>query len=402
MLSLEDAQARLLEALQGQVWPTENLPLHQARGRVLAQDVHATVDVPPMDNAAMDGFAVCAADVSEAGTRLPWHQRIAAGRVGSPLQPGSAARIFTGAPVPEGADAVVMQEHCTWTDDEVQVHIAPASGLAIRRRGEDVRQGAVVLPQGTRLSPQALGLAASVGVASVTVARQPRVLLLSTGDELTMPGHALRPGAIYNANRDMLWALLESLGAVCTDGGLIPDDLLATRHALRAAAQDHDLIVSSGGVSVGEEDHLKAALIAEGRLDAWQIAMKPGKPLAFGQVRRAHGSAWFIGLPGNPVSSFVTCLWLVAPFLNRLQGDSVTHPVHHDMRADFDWPRADKRREFLRVRQQGDGLVLFPHQGSGVLTSTVWADGLVDNPPGQAIRAGDRVRYVPFTAWGRT
>ncbi len=401
MLSLDDAQARMLEALTAQVWPTESVPLHAARGRVLAQDVHATVDVPPLDNAAMDGFALRAADVPVGGTRLPWHQRIAAGQVGGPLRAGCAARIFTGAPVPEGADAVVMQEQCTWTDDEVQVHITPASGLAIRRRGEDVERGAVVLPRGTRLNAQALGLAASVGVASLVVARQPRVLLLTTGDELTMPGQALRPGAIYNANRDMLWALIESLGAVCKDGGVLPDDLEATRHALRLAAQDHDLILTSGGVSVGEEDHLKAAVLAEGRLDAWQIAMKPGKPLAFGQVRRAQGSAWFIGLPGNPVSSLVTCLWLVAPFLNRMQGDLATHPVHYDMRADFDWPRADKRREFLRVRRQGAGLVLFPHQGSGVLTSTVWADGLVDNPPGQVIRAGDLVRYVPFTAWGR-
>ncbi len=404
-LSLDEALARLQDAAArgAAAWSTETLPLHEARGRVLARAVQATVDVPPLDNAAMDGFALRAADVPEAGTRLPWRQRIAAGAVGEPLAPGEAARIFTGAPVPEGADAVVMQEQCEWTEREVQVNTTPHSGLAIRRRGEDVRQGAEVLARGTRLSAQALGLAASVGVPSLEVARRPRVMLLTTGDELTLPGQPLRPGAIYNSNRDMLRALVESFGAACVDGGVVPDRLDATCQALREAAQACDLILTSGGVSVGEEDHLKAALAAEGRLDSWQIAIKPGKPLAFGEVSRpaGQGVAWFIGLPGNPVSSFVTCLLTVAPFLARLQGAAGGLPAALRVRADFDWPRADpKRREFLRVRRQGEGVTLFDHQGSGVLTSVVWADGLVDNPPGRVIRAGDWVDYLPFSAWG--
>ncbi|MES2887367.1 MAG: gephyrin-like molybdotransferase Glp [Pseudomonadota bacterium] len=402
MLSLDEAQERLLAAVAAAgPWPTETLPLAQARGRVLAQDVIAAVDVPPLDNAAMDGFALRAADVPTPGTRLPWQQRIAAGRVGGPLAPGTAARIFTGAPVPEGADAVVMQEQCDWTDQTVDIQVVPQPGTAVRRRGEDVQRGSVVLPRGTRLSPQALGLAASVGVPALDVARPPRVLLLTTGDELTVPGLPLRPGAIYNANADMLKALVESMGAVCVDGGTVPDRLDATRDALRQAAQDHDLVLCSGGVSVGEEDHLKAAVVTEGRLDQWQIAIKPGKPLAVGELRRQNGgAAWFIGLPGNPVSSFVTCLMMVAPFLLRLQGAVACQPQALQLRAGFDWPRADKRREFLRVRREGpEGLALFPHQGSGVLTSVVWADGLVDNPPGQVIRAGDWVRYLPFNAW---
>jgi molybdopterin molybdotransferase len=409
LVSLDDAQARLGAAIaaKGRAWPGETVPLQAARGRVLARDVLATVDVPPLDNAAMDGFAMRAADVPQPGTRLPWRQRIAAGRLGEPLPTGQAARIFTGAPLPEGADAVVMQELCEWTDQSVQVQTVPAAGLAVRLRGEDVRRGEVVLHRGMRLNAQALGLAAAVGVGALEVARRPRVLLLTTGDELTLPGQALRPGAIYNSNRDMLLGLLASFGADCVDGGNVPDQLDDTRQALREAARDHDLILTSGGVSVGEEDHLKAALAAEGRLDTWQIAIKPGKPLAFGEVYRgapaAGGddaeSAWFIGLPGNPVSSFVTCLLMVAPFLQRLQGATAVVPRALSLRADFDWPKPDFRREFLRVRREGDGLALFPHQGSGVLTSAVWADGLVDNPPGQAIRAGDLVRYIPFEAW---
>ena len=369
-------------------------------GRVLASDVVATVDVPSADNSAMDGYAVRHADVPEAGRVLPVSQRIAAGQVAAALQPGSAARIFTGALVPEGADAVVMQEQCEALDGGVRIGIVPAAGLAIRRRGEDVRRDSVVLPAGTRLTPQALGLAASVGVASLDVVRRPRVALFSTGDELAMPGEPLRPGAIYNSNRFTLRALVEAMGAECTDLGIVPDRLDATREALARAAVGHDLIVTSGGVSVGEEDHLRPAVLAEGTLDLWQLAIKPGKPLAFGSVRRVGGdSAWFIGLPGNPVSSFVTFLLAARAVLRRLQGASGALPAPLSVRADFDW-RADRRREFLRVRRNAEGgLDLFQNQGSGVLTSAVWGDGLVDNPPQRAIRRGDTVRYVPFSEW---
>ena len=325
-------------------------------------------------------------------------QRIPAGTVGTPLQAGTAARIFTGAPIPTGADAVVMQEQCEAVEGGVRVNVVPEAGQWIRRRGEDVRRGSVVLARGARLTPQALGLAASVGAATLAVARRPRVALFSTGDELVMPGEALRPGAIYNSNRFTLSGLVRTFGCEVIDLGIVPDTLAATRAALRRAAVGCDLIVSSGGVSVGEEDHLRPAVQAEGRVDLWQVAIKPGKPLAFGEVRREDGSsAWFLGLPGNPVSSFITFLLAVRPLLLRLQGASPAPPVALWGEAAFDWPRPDRRREFLRVRRDAEGtLALFPNQSSGVLTSTVWGDGLVDNPPGQAIRRGDRVRYLPF------
>ncbi len=301
--------------------------------------------------------------------------------------------------MPAGADAVVMQEQCAALDGAVRIDTVPSPGQWIRRRGEDVTSGSVVLARGTRLTPQALGLAASVGAASLGVARRPRVALFSTGDELVMPGEPLKPGAIYNSNRFTLRGLIQALGCDCTDLGIVPDRLDATREALRRAAQGHDLIVTCGGVSVGDEDHLKPAVQAEGRLDLWQIAIKPGKPLAFGDVRRSDGSsAWFIGLPGNPVSSFVTFVLAVRPVLLRLQGVVDVAPRHLAMRADFDWPQPDKRREFLRVRRNAeDGLDLFPNQSSGVLTSVVWGDGVIDNPADHAIRRGDAVAFMPFS-----
>ena len=376
----------------------QSLSTFDALGRVLAEDVRSGLDVPPADNSSMDGYAMRFADVSAAGSVLPVSQRIAAGVVGAPLQPGTAARIFTGAQVPFGADAVVMQEQCEAQGDSVRVDAVPIQGQWIRRRGEDVQDGQVVLPAGARLTPQALGLAASVGAATLRVMRRPRVALFSTGDELVMPGEPLKPGAIYNSNRYTLRALIQAMGCDCTDLGIVPDNLAATREALRRAAMGNDLIVTSGGVSVGEEDHLRPAVQAEGRIELWQIAIKPGKPLAFGEVMRADGSAaYIVGLPGNPVSSFVTFLLMVRPVLLRLQGALDLQPRHTTLRADFDWPRPDKRREFLRARRNGvGGLDLFANQSSGVLTSAVWGDGLVDNPSGQAIQRGDAVRFLSF------
>ena len=361
--------------------------------------MRSALDVPPADNTSMDGYALRAADVPAAGTVLAVSQRIPAGVVGAALLAGTAARIFTGAQVPDGADAVVMQEDCEARGDAVAVNTVPATGQWVRRRGEDVMQGDVVLAAGTRLTPQALGLAAAVGAAELSVVRRPRVALFSTGDELVMPGEPLKPGAIYNSNRFTLRALIQAMGCDCTDIGIVPDRLDATREALRRAAEGHDLIVTSGGVSVGEEDHLRPAVQAEGRIDLWQIAIKPGKPLAFGEVNRGDGTAAFIiGLPGNPVSSFVTFLLLVRPVLLRLQGCPDGAPLSTPMRADFDWPRADKRREFLRAKRNAQGgLDLFANQSSGVLTSAVWADGLIDNPPSRAIRAGDLVTFIPFS-----
>jgi molybdopterin molybdotransferase len=404
LLPLDDALQRLAAAAAAhRITETDTVSCFQALGRVLAAEVRASIAVPGADNSAMDGYAMCAADVPVAGTVLPVSQRIPAGHVGQPLRPGTAARIFTGALVPEGADAVVMQEQCEAADESraVRVNTLPQAGLAIRRRGEDVAEGAVVLTAGQRLSPQALGLAASVGVGELPVWRRPRVAILCTGDELAMPGEPLKPGALFNSNRYTLRALAEAAGCAVTDLGNVPDRLDATREALRQAAAGHDLIVTSGGVSVGEEDHLKPAAQAEGRLENWQLAIKPGKPLAFGTIRRADGSeALLVGLPGNPVSSFVTWLLAVREVLAALQGLPAGLPPALPMRAGFDWPRPDKRREFLRVRVAADGrLELFANQGSGVLTSTVWADGLVDVPPAQPIAAGDLVVYRPLASW---
>ena len=376
----------------------QSLSTFDALGRVLAEDVRSGLDVPPADNSSMDGYAMRCVDVSVAGSVLPVSQRIPAGVVGAPLKPGTAARIFTGAQVPFGADAVVMQEQCEAQGDSVRVDAVPIQGQWIRRRGEDVQDGEVVLPAGARLTPQALGLAASVGAATLRVMRRPRVALFSTGDELVMPGELLKPGAIYNSNRYTLRALIQAMGCDCADLGIVPDQLAATREALRRAAMGNDLIVTSGGVSVGEEDHLRPAVQAEGRIELWQIAIKPGKPLAFGEVNRANGSAvYIVGLPGNPVSSFITFLLMVRPVLLRLQGASELAPRHTSIRADFDWPRPDKRREFLRARRNdAGGLDLFTNQSSGVLTSAVWGDGVIDNPSGQVIQRGDAVRFLSF------
>lgn len=399
-LTLDEAVARVLSrvAVPAEA-DAESVSTFDALHRVLLADVTSLIDVPPADNSAMDGYAMRTADAGAAGVVLPVSQRIPAGVVGGPLAPGTAARIFTGAQVPAGADAVVMQEQCEVVDAGVRVDVAPRPGQSIRRRGEDVRRGAVVLQAGLRLSPQALGMAASVGQAMLQVGRRPRVAMFSTGDELAMPGETLKPGAIYNSNRFTLRGLIESCGGVCDDLGIVPDRLDATRAALKRAAEGNDLIVTCGGVSVGEEDHLKPAVEREGRLDLWQVAIKPGKPLAFGEVFRADGSsAWFIGLPGNPVSSFITFLFTARPLLLKLQGATHLAPGSIAMRADFAWPRADRRREFLRVRRNAaGGLDLFENQGSGVLTSTVWADGVVDNPGGATIATGDTVRYLPFS-----
>jgi molybdopterin molybdotransferase len=384
----------------------ESIPMQATLGRVLAENVNSLVDVPPLDNTSMDGYAVRTADTQNPGSVLKIAQRIPAGSVGTELQAGTAARIFTGAPVPIGADAVVMQEDCSTPEgsaDQVQVNIAPAFGQWIRRRGEDLTTGKTALTAGIFLRPQELGVAASAGLTHLNVKRRVKVAAFFTGDELSLPGEPLKPGGIYNSNRDTLLACIKALGCDATDLGIVPDRLDATRAALRQASQDHDLIITSGGVSVGEEDHIKPAVSAEGRLDLWQIAIKPGKPLAFGAVRKSDqpndGEAWFIGLPGNPVSSFVTFLLFVRPFILKLQGREAKQTQSYLMRADFDWLKADRRNEFLRVKLNNNGgLDLFPNQSSGVLTSASWGDGLVDCPPNQPIKVGDLVKYIPFDA----
>jgi molybdopterin molybdotransferase len=406
LLSLDEAVSRLVEGARAHAIPeTESVSTFDALNRVLAEDVRSNLNVPPEDNSEMDGYALRVADVPAAGTVLVVSQRVPAGQVGQPLQPGTAARIFTGAQIPRGADAVLMQELCEAMPPEregelgrVRVQALPSVGQAIRRRGEDVLHGAVVLTSGLRMTPQAMGMAASVGAGQLQVRRKPRVALFSTGDELAMPGEPLKPGAIYNSNRFTLRGLLQAAGCDAIDLGIVPDRLDATRDALRRAAAQADLVLTCGGVSVGEEDHLRPALQAEGRLDLWSIAIKPGKPLAFGSVRRGDGSeSLYIGLPGNPVSSTVTFLVAVMPVLRVLCGALPAGPKPIAMVAGFDWPKPNSRREFLRARVAADGrLEIYANQGSGVLTSMVWADGLIDNPGGRAIKAGDTVSFLPL------
>ncbi|MDR5732153.1 molybdopterin molybdotransferase MoeA [Caballeronia sp. LZ025] len=406
MLATADALGLLLDAAR-RVDGVERIDTLDALGRVLAADVISPLDVPPMHTSSMDGYAVRAADLAAASdaapVALPVSQRVPAGHTAGPLAAGTAARIFTGATVPPGADAVVMQEMARASGDgSVAFAQAPEAGEWITRQGADIERGAVILPAGTQLTPQALGLAASVGCASLEAVRRVRVAIFFTGDELRMPGEPLAPGAIYNSNRFTLRALLAKLGCDVTDFGIVADRLDATRDTLRRAALDHDLILTCGGVSVGEEDHVKPAVEAEGRIAMWQIAMKPGKPLAFGAVRRGQASepdeAYFIGLPGNPVSSFCTFLLFVRPFILRLAGVANVAPRVYSMRADFTQKKGDRRNEFLRARvNETGGLDVFPNQSSAVLTSTVWGDGLIDNPPDHAISAGEMVRFIPFS-----
>jgi molybdopterin molybdotransferase len=389
LLSVDEALVQLL-AVAKPVAGVEEVPALEATGRVLAKPQRSTMDVPPLDNSAMDGFAFRFSDL---GKKLRVSQRIMAGAVGGPVEPGTAARIFTGAPIPPGADTVVMQEFCEVEGDFITIRNEPAKGEWVRRAASDIKKGGEILAAGKRLLPQDTGLAASVGIKTLPVYRRVKLGLFFTGDELVMPGEPLAPGRIYNSNRFTLRGLGETFGCELRDYGIVPDSLQATRDVLRRAATECDVIVTSGGVSVGDADFVKPAVEAEGRLLMWKIAMKPGRPLAFGEV----GNAFFIGLPGNPVSSFVTFLIFVRPFLLRTQGISAVEPKTVQARADFDWPQPDARREFLRVKWNAQGgLDLYPTQDSAVLTSTAWADGLVDNPANHAIRKGEPVRYLPY------
>jgi molybdopterin molybdotransferase len=372
----------------------ETVATLDALGRVLAEPVVSGIAVPPLDNSEMDGYAVRSADLAHVPASLPVSQRIQAGQVGQPLAAGSAARIFTGAPIPPGCDAIVPQEATQLQADRVVVLAMPTPGQWIRPAGMDIAAGAKVLARGTRLRPPHVGLAASVGLASLTVYRRLKVGVLFTGDELAMPGDPLPEGRIYNSNRFLLSALLRGLGCEVIDLGIVPDRLEPTRQALVRAAEQADLVISCGGVSVGEADYVRAAVQAEGAIDLWQIAMKPGKPLAFGHVRGVP----FIGLPGNPVSGLVTFAMLARPFILKRQGALELLPRAIPMRADFEVRQAGARRELLRVRVTDQGsLQAFAVQNSAVLTSAAWADGLADIEVGRRVARGDEVPYLPFS-----
>ena len=405
ILSVEQVQRYLIERVLP-VAGKEVVATETALGRVLAEDQRSLMNIPGADNSAMDGYALASRDIEHAGEfRLVVSQRIAAGQVGQPLAPGTAVRIFAGAWLPPGADTVAMQEHCRIEPDGTVVIPGPVTrGAHVRRAGEDIAAGACILRRGTRLRAQDLGLAASVGLARLPVFRRLRVALLSTGNELVEPGAALRPGQIYNSNLYMLAGLLQGLGCEWFSAGWVPDDPTQTHEALERAAEAADLVIATGGVSVGEEDHVKAAIRDIGHLDLWRVAVKPGKPLAFGRI----GATPFLGLPGNPVSAFVTFCLFVRPFVQRSQGivcgqgGADTVPRSFPVVAGFEWSGAKKRREYLRARlrltENGATIVeIYPNQSSAALTSAAWAEGLVEVPEGHTVAHGQTVRFFPFS-----
>ena len=401
MLNVEQAIAGLLRNANA-VGKTERISLMTAAGRVLAQDLKSPIDVPGFDNSAMDGYAINTNDIGRASTEgLQITQRIPAGSTGETLQPGSCARIFTGAPIPEGANAVAIQEICRVENNRIFFDQTLCNAENIRPRGNDITTGSTILHDGTLLQAAHLGLAASVGIAEVDVYRKLTVATFSTGDELVEPGKPLAPGQIYNSNRYQLQALLESQGCKVIDLGTVADTFAATRDTLLQGAGQADLVMTTGGVSVGEEDHVKAALESVGELTMWRVKMKPGKPLVFGRI----GKTPFIGLPGNPVSVFVTFLLFARPYLQTLQGRQVTEPQSYEVRAGFDY-RAKQRREYVRVRlsnDTGDAITAetFSRQGSDVMSSVAWSDGLVEILEGESVEVGDTVRFLPFSEWAR-
>lgn len=369
----------------------ETVYLEQAVGRVLADSPQASVDVPPADNSSMDGYAVRLSDLT-AGKALPVSQRIPAGQAPQPLVEGSVARIFTGAEIPVGADAVIMQEQAEVTPEGVLFSAQVSVGENIRRQGQDLRAGQPVLAKGTRLMPADIGVLASTGLDSVLVYRPLKVAILSTGDELVDPGEALGPGQIYNSNRFVLSALLTQMGCVPVDIGRVADTADDTRQALEKAAAQADCIISTGGVSVGEEDHVKAAVESLGELSVWKLKIKPGKPLAFGHVQGVP----FFGLPGNPASTLVTFCVIARSFILQMQGAQAKAPLTFQVPAGFARKPAI-RQEYLRARIEQQRVVPFYNQNSGVLSSASWADGLAIVPPDTAVQEGDAVAFIPFS-----
>jgi len=373
-------------------------PLLQTRGAVLAESIESRIDVPGCAMSSMDGYAINTADLAASGeTALPLSQRIAAGTAGVALATGTAARIFTGAPIPDGADAVIMQEQVDADDHGIRFDSRPASGNNIRPAGNDIRRGTIILHKGCRLRAQDIGLVASVGLQTLPVYEPLKVGMFFTGDELVEPGQKLDAGKIYDSNRYTLHGLLESMGCEIIDLGLVGDTLAATSEAMERASTQADLVVTTGGVSVGEEDHVRIAIEQLGELRLWRLAIKPGKPLAYGQINETA----FIGLPGNPVSVFATFCLFVCPVIQTLQGRTWHEPIALPVSADFDWPKPDSRREFLRARLALDAngrtvAQIYPNQDSGVLTSTVWADGFVEIAENQTVQAGEPVNYLPF------
>ena len=395
---VEQALEILLRSAKA-ITETEIVSVEQALGRVLAEDQRSTVDVPPADNSAMDGFVFNTTDLEPDGsTTLPLSQRIPAGLAPTPLQPGTAARIFTGAEVPNGADTVVMQENCEWTDEEVVLPPSSTPGDNIRPQGQDIQSDSIIMSRGHRVKPQDMGLLASVGIAEIPVYRKLKVAILSTGDELIEPGTTLQPGQIYNSNRYTLAGQMNALGFDTIDLGIVADNFEATEQALRKAAATADCIVTSGGVSVGEEDHVKVCVEKLGGIDLWKLAIKPGKPLAFGNVLGTP----FLGLPGNPAAVFVTCAIVARPYLLKTQGANDIAPTPIQVTANFDRPKPAKRQEYLRaklvINENGEACAeLTGNQSSGVLSTASIGNGFAVHPLGGTIQTGEPVQFLLFS-----
>lgn len=395
LLSYDDALSQLVSHVSPLNRVTTR-PLMQCLGYVLAESQKAAISVPPADNSAMDGYALNTDDSDKAV--IPVSKRIAAGEAAGELMPGTAARIFTGAPIPRGANAVIMQEQVIADGDGIRLQTKPEAGQNIRPAGNDIKPGDTILTKGMRLRAQDIGLAASIGLQRLPVFEKIRVGMFFTGDELVEPGTPLKEGQIYDSNRFTLYGLIESLGCDVVDLGLVGDTLEATRQAMQKGAGKSDLVITCGGVSVGEEDHVRVAIEQTGELLMWRLKMKPGKPVAFGKIQ----GTGFIGLPGNPVSVFANFYLLAVPLIKTLQGRKWQKPRGIPVRAGFDWPKPDSRREFLRARlasnEDGDMVAnIYPNQDSGVLTSTVWASGMIEMGEGETCRKGDWVSYLPFS-----
>ncbi|WP_148861466.1 molybdopterin molybdotransferase MoeA [Marinobacter fonticola] len=393
LTGLEEALERLLPRAKP-VEGTESLPLTQALGRILANTTEVPADVPPADNSAVDGYAIRIGDLAR--QPLPISQRIPAGKAPAALEPGTAARIFTGAAIPDGADAVLMQENVERVDERITTPQQPEARQNIRPRGQDLRAGSTALEAGTRLRAQELGLLASLGIAEVTVRRKVRVAILTTGNELVPPGDPLPPGKIYNTNRFTLSALLQQMHCDMIDLGDVADTYADTLAALDQASAKADLILSSGGVSVGEEDHVRAAMETRGEVTLWRLALKPGKPLAFGSV---NGTP-MMGLPGNPAAVMVTFLILAAPFLRRQQGRLTGTPSAYRLPANFTVEHPSPRREFVRARrveiEKQGWIEAHPNQSSGMLSSACWAEGLAVVPEDRTVARGDLLDFYSF------
>ena len=400
LMSADDALSFLLNSASVSN-KTETVSLDNSLGRILASDIHSTINVPGFDNSAMDGYTIALDDsqVSQTNLRFDIVDRITAGSTGNDLKMGYAARIFTGAPIPKGANTVVMQEECELSADGSQISVARAINLNenIRPTGNDILEADVILSSGKQIQPQDISLAASVGVGEIIVFKKIKVGVFFTGDELVEPGNSLSPGKIYNSNRYALVALLNQVGCDVINLGNIEDKLDATCDALETLEGQCDLIMTTGGVSVGEEDHVKPAVEKLGELNLWKIRMKPGKPLAYGKVKQTP----FIGLPGNPVSSFVTFCIFSLPFIKKMQGNSNYDSKILKVKANFDSKRAKPRREYARVRIDYSSETplanLYPKQGSDVMSSVVWADGLIEIPENTTFEAGTILNYYPLS-----